>query len=189
MNNSRLVALGGGEEACRDGAARTHYARGFAQCLLRVTGELERVHAEHDIEEVVLELQCLHVGDAQVGSGQALTGDRDEAVADVDAGHLGSALAGQHQCQPRAAPDVEDARARPNLGCVEQRLEQWAVVLLGEACPAFRVASPQATLHLGGGADHAGTLGATGSMFWFRRNTFSGSYFALTSPRRCIVVP
>src|SRR3954452_16458381 len=189
MNNSRLVALGGGEEACRDGAARTHYARSFAQCLLRTTGELERVHAEHDIEGVVLERERLHVGHAQVGSGQPLARNREQAVCDVDARDLRPALARQNQRQSGATTDVEDPHARPDFSCIKQRVEQWAVVLLGEAGPAFRVASPQATLHLGRGADHAGTLGATGSMFWFRRNTFSGSYFALTSPRRCIVVP
>ena len=61
----------------------TRAASGSARA--RVAGELEGVDAGHRVEGGVGEREGLHVALAQVGVGQALAGDAEQAGADVQA--------------------------------------------------------------------------------------------------------
>ena len=104
---------------------------------------------------------------------EPVTGDAEQAGADVHAAGYGTALLGQDEGEPGAAAHVEYGRSRAGRGGVEDGLEQRAVVRLGQLRPRPGVGAPQAPLDLGRGADHAGAT--AGSMFWLSRKTLAGS--------------
>ncbi len=152
MEDGGLRALGCGEQARGDRATHAAHARSLAQGRDGVACELERVDTENDVEDPIGERKRLHLGLVQVGSRQPLARDLEEPRSDVDAAHQRAALGGQHERQPRAAPDIEEPRSWSDAGGLEERLEQRSVVALGEVGPGPGIGSPEAPLHLGGGA-------------------------------------
>jgi len=170
-----------GEQAGHHAAAGAQDPGRLGQGPARVASELEGVDAGHGVEGGVGEREGLHVAVLQVGVGQALAGDGQQAGADVEAGRDGAAAGGEDEGEAGAAADVEQAGARADAGGVEDRLEQGLVVGFGQVSPGLGVGAPQAALDLGGGADggHGIVAGsgplAAGVMFWLRRKVFSGS--------------
>jgi hypothetical protein len=205
VRDRALGEFGRGEQAGDDAAARTQDAGRLGQGLARVPSELERVDPGHSVERGVAERQRRHVTLAQVGAGQPLTGDAQQARADVKAGRARAALGGQHQGEAGSAAYVEQPGTGADARGVQHGLEQRAVVCLGQVGPGPRIGTPQPALHLGGGADrHAGGavtvcgavagaahvglpvvvaragpggagLPGAGVMFWFRRKMLPGS--------------
>ncbi len=104
------------------------------QRATRLARELEGVDAEDGVEGRVGERERLHVALAQVGVGESLARDAEQAGADVDAARQRRrARAASTSVRPRAAADVEHAdvpahhaarhRARPRTagGCAPRR--------------------------------------------------------------------
>jgi len=88
VHDRALGSLGRREQTGHDAPAGPGDAGRLAQRPPRVAGELERVDADHRVERGVAERQGLHVAVAQVGIGQPLAGDTQQARADVQsAGH------------------------------------------------------------------------------------------------------
>ena len=158
VHDRALGSLGRREQAGDYAPARPGDAGRLAQRPPRVAGELERVDADHRVEHGVTERQGLHVAVAQVGPGQPLAGDTQQARADVQAAGHRTAPGGQLEREPRAAPHIEQAGTRAGVRRVEHRLEQRLVVRLGQVRPGPRVGAPQPALDLRGGADRRDVL-------------------------------
>ena len=94
VHDGALGAFGRGEQAGHHAPAETGDACRLAQRLLRIPGELERVDPGHRVERGVAERQVFHVAFAQVGVGEPVAGDLEEAGADVQAGGDGASLLG-----------------------------------------------------------------------------------------------
>jgi hypothetical protein len=154
VRDRALGPFGRREQAGHHTATWPGDAGRLAQGPPRVARELEGVDAGHRVEGGVAERQRLHVGFAQVGAREPVTGDGEQAGADVDAAGYRAAFCGQREGQPGAAAHVEDGRSRTDGGSVEDGFEQRAVVRLGQFGPGQGVGAPQAALDLGRGADH-----------------------------------
>jgi len=94
VHDGALGAFGRGEQAGHHAPARSGDTGCLAQCFLRVARELERVDAGHRVEDCVGVGQRFQVAFAQVGVGEPVAGDLEQAGADVQAGGDGAALLG-----------------------------------------------------------------------------------------------
>ncbi|HJZ25009.1 MAG TPA: hypothetical protein VJ370_01925, partial [Streptosporangiaceae bacterium] len=164
VHDGALGAFGRGEQASHHAPARSGDAGCLAQRVLRVARELERVDAGNRVERGVAEREVFHVALAQVGVGEPVAGDLEQAGADVQACGDRAEIFGQHEGETGAAANIEQAGARAYLCRVEDRLEQRLVVRLGQVRPRARVGAPQAALDLGGGADAAHGAAVAGAL-------------------------
>jgi hypothetical protein len=94
VRNRALRPFGRREQAGHDASAGPGDTGRLAQRPARVTGELERVDTGHRVEGGVAERQRLHVRLAQVRVREPVTGDAEQAGADVHAAGYGTALPG-----------------------------------------------------------------------------------------------
>ena len=100
-------------------AAGRGHPPGLAQRGDRVRGVLEGVEAGDRVERGVGERQRLQLALDDVGAGDATAHEGQEPGRGVEPGHLGAAVGGQPQREPRAAADIEEARAGGDAERVE----------------------------------------------------------------------
>jgi hypothetical protein len=91
-------------------------------------GEMEdaEVH-RHDIERPVREREPLRVADNELEVGETSARQLDHRLGDVDTDRLGAARPSCFGDVARPTRDVEQPRARPYVGCVQQRLAKRRV--------------------------------------------------------------
>src|ERR1700733_10735347 len=177
MERGALVALGLCKGRRGQPAPGDEHARGLRERLRGVERELKAVDRRDHIELLVEERERVHLALHERAVRGALARDLEQGRRDVDAGDRRAAGGGECGGIARAAGDVEQAGVRPRLGLVEQFGEQSVVLRLGDLRPVAWVRAPQLALLV----DDRLVAHRAGSMFWFRRNTLSGSYIALIS--------
>ena len=147
QRRGEVAALGPPPHLDHHGRARPRHPPRLAQRGGHVAGEDERVEARHQVERVVRPGQPRHVADAQVRTGHAAAGDRDEGLGGVEPRRPGPPVRRHAQVHARAAAHVEHRVARRDPDPVEggRELRGLALLLLG---PGRRARAPQAAARL-----------------------------------------